>query len=107
MSSDKINRRKFIVATSAAGIAATVLPSWACTGTKNLLQAAAGVEEIPYTQQPLLYNYKALEPAIDAMTMEIHYTKHAAAYTKNLTDAALAEGVDVQLLRSISKIEKK
>jgi superoxide dismutase, Fe-Mn family len=113
MSSGKINRRKFITATSVAGIAATVLPSWACAGTKNLVQEAAGAEEIPYTQQPLLYNYKALEPAIDAMTMEIHYSKHAAAYTKNLADAVVAEGVDTgkekltSLLAKISKYSAK
>jgi len=32
----------------------------------------------------LSYAYKALEPYIDAHTMEIHYTKHYAMYTENL-----------------------
>ena len=40
----------------------------------------------------LNYSYDALEPYIDARTMEIHYTKHHAGYTKKL-NAAL-EGVD-------------
>ena len=31
--------------------------------------------------------YNALEPYIDAMTMEIHHTKHHAAYTNNLNNA--------------------
>jgi Fe-Mn family superoxide dismutase len=35
----------------------------------------------------LPYAYTALEPAIDAMTMEIHYTKHHATYLKNLNAA--------------------
>ncbi|MGE0077213.1 MAG: superoxide dismutase [Bacteroidales bacterium] len=35
----------------------------------------------------LKYDYKALEPYIDAMTMEIHYTKHHGAYTNNLNAA--------------------
>ncbi len=35
----------------------------------------------------LPYAYNALEPAIDAMTMEIHYTKHHATYLKNLNTA--------------------
>jgi Fe-Mn family superoxide dismutase len=47
-----------------------------------------------FDQQPLPYKYDALENIIDAMTMEIHYSKHAAAYSKNLKDAALAEKVD-------------
>jgi superoxide dismutase, Fe-Mn family len=41
-------------------------------------------------QLPALpYAYDALEPHIDARTMEIHHTKHHAAYTNNL-NAALA-----------------
>lgn len=32
----------------------------------------------------LPYSYKALEPYIDAFTMEIHYTKHHATYIENL-----------------------
>jgi superoxide dismutase, Fe-Mn family len=33
------------------------------------------------------YNYNALEPYIDAMTMEIHHGKHHSAYTSNLNNA--------------------
>jgi Fe-Mn family superoxide dismutase len=36
---------------------------------------------------PLLYAYDALEPHIDARTMEIHHSKHHAAYTNNLNNA--------------------
>ncbi len=43
-----------------------------------------------FTQQPLPYAYNALEDVIDAKTMEIHYTKHAATYAKNLQEAAAA-----------------
>lgn len=35
----------------------------------------------------LEYEYSALEPYIDARTMEIHHTKHHAAYTSKLNDA--------------------
>ncbi len=35
----------------------------------------------------LPYAYDALEPSIDARTMEIHHTKHHAAYVNNLNDA--------------------
>ncbi|MEO6583573.1 MAG: superoxide dismutase [Ferruginibacter sp.] len=47
-----------------------------------------------FSQTPLPYAYNALENVIDAATMEIHYTKHAAGYATNLKDAAKAEGVD-------------
>jgi superoxide dismutase, Fe-Mn family len=35
----------------------------------------------------LPYAYTALEPSIDARTMEIHYSKHHAGYTNNLNNA--------------------
>ncbi|MBB1649936.1 superoxide dismutase [Delftia sp. UME58] len=40
-----------------------------------------------YTLPPLNYAYDALEPHIDAQTMEIHYTKHHQAYVNNLNAA--------------------
>jgi Fe-Mn family superoxide dismutase len=42
----------------------------------------------------LPYAYSALEPHIDARTMEIHHSKHHAAYTNNL-NAAIA-GTDLE-----------
>lgn len=36
---------------------------------------------------PLKYAFNALEPVIDAMTMEIHHDKHHAAYVTNLNKA--------------------
>jgi superoxide dismutase, Fe-Mn family len=40
-----------------------------------------------FTLPSLPYAYNALEPHIDARTMEIHHTKHHAAYTNNLNAA--------------------
>lgn len=58
---------------------------------------------------PLPYAYDALEPYIDAQTMEIHHTKHHAAYVNGL-NAALEKYPDLQdksveeLLRNIKNI---
>ena len=38
----------------------------------------------PFSLPPLGYAYNALEPAVDALTMEIHYTKHHQAYIDKL-----------------------
>lgn len=68
---------------------------------------------IDYKQKPLPYDYNQLEPSIDAMTMEIHYTRHAAGYAKNLMEAIEAEGVDINtvniesLLGMVSKYSVK
>jgi Fe-Mn family superoxide dismutase len=40
-----------------------------------------------YTLPPLPYAFDALEPHIDARTMEIHHDKHHAAYINNLNAA--------------------
>jgi len=40
-----------------------------------------------YTLPPLAYAYNALEPNIDARTMEIHHTKHHQAYINNVNNA--------------------
>ena len=40
-----------------------------------------------YTLPPLPYAFDALEPHIDARTMEIHHDKHHAAYVNNLNNA--------------------
>ncbi len=40
-----------------------------------------------FTQAPLPYAYNALEPFVDAQTMEIHFSKHHAAYVANLNSA--------------------
>lgn len=50
----------------------------------------------------LPYKFNALEPHIDAKTMEIHYTKHHQAYTNNLNTAL--EGQDDLLALTIEEI---
>ena len=49
----------------------------------------------------LSYDYSALEPYIDGRTMEIHHSKHHAAYTANLNKAV--EGTSLEGL-SIEEI---
>ena len=117
-SKNRNNRREFLKATGKAGLAAglsfTILPSMAARYDELNPGGSDGkAEEIPYEQQPLSYGYAALEPAIDAMTMEIHYSKHAATYAKNLADAVKAEGINpktdplIAVLNKISKFSPK
>src|SRR5207302_9892160 len=42
----------------------------------------------------LPYDFNALEPYIDARTMEIHHDKHHAAYVNNLNNAV--KGTDLE-----------
>lgn len=60
-----------------------------------------------FQQIQLPYNYQALEPYIDALTMETHYSKHHAAYTKNLNDTAKKAGVeDMEISSLLSTLDR-
>ena len=50
------------------------------------------------------YAYDALEPNIDAKTMEIHYTKHHQAYVDNLNNAIAGTDLEGKSLEEIQKI---
>mgnify|MGYP005630328911 FL=1 len=49
----------------------------------------------------LPYAYDALEPHIDAMTMEIHHGKHHNGYTTNLNNAIAGTDLEGQTIESI------
>lgn len=61
-----------------------------------------------FTLPALPYAFNALEPHIDARTMEIHHDKHHAAYTNNLNNAITGtewENKTIEeILANISKI---
>jgi Fe-Mn family superoxide dismutase len=61
-----------------------------------------------YTLPPLPYAYDALEPHIDARTMEIHHNKHHQAYVDNLNAALLKHPAvaEIPLYELLSNIEQ-
>src|SRR5438046_10144782 len=54
-----------------------------------IIDCRSHMQETPMAHQlpPLPYDFAALEPHIDARTMEIHHGKHHAAYVTNLNAA--------------------
>jgi Fe-Mn family superoxide dismutase len=56
---------------------------------------------MPYTVPPLPYAYDALEPHIDAKTMEIHHDKHHQAYVDKVNDALAGTDLDGQPIEQI------
>ena len=71
--------------------------------------AKAGATTQPFTLPKLDYAYNALEPHIDARTMEIHLTKHHQAYITNATKAlaehsALQKMSAEEILRNLSTV---
>ncbi len=54
-----------------------------------------------YELPPLGYAFDALEPHIDAKTMEIHHDKHHAAYVNNVNAALEGSNVPEQSIESL------
>jgi Fe-Mn family superoxide dismutase len=92
----KTTRRSFIEKTLKAtvftGIASPFLVK-AAKGATKTESNGKDLEAFQFSQVALPYSYSALEPHIDAETMEIHYTKHHTAYIKNVNDAIAAESI--------------
>jgi Fe-Mn family superoxide dismutase len=76
----KPDRRAFVAGTAALATTAVF--------SRARAQAPAG----PFSLQPLAYANNALEPHIDARTMEIHHDRHHAAYVANLNAALKDHG---------------
>jgi Fe-Mn family superoxide dismutase len=114
MATNKTHRRDFlknsVKGTMAVSIGATALGSFleSFSTDKNLTTFTF---RTGFDQAPLPYKYDALENVIDATTMEIHYRKHAATYSKNLKEAAQAEGIASksveEILAEVSKYSAK
>jgi superoxide dismutase, Fe-Mn family len=102
-----MNKRTFIKTSFFAG-AGTLL-----MGNKSIQAMSASAIPVDepgpnlFLQPPLPYAFNAMEPYIDAQTMEIHYTKHHAAYTKNLNNALAAANIKtgniIDIFSNISK----
>src|SRR5687768_2715997 len=111
----KNTRRDFLKTTGKAGLAAALsFPVLTASAMDDIApDYESSADDIGYIQTPLPYSYAAMEPVIDAMTMEIHYSRHASNYAKSLAEAVTAEGVNtnktplVKLLNTITKYSAK
>jgi superoxide dismutase, Fe-Mn family len=109
-----LSRRSFLASgtKTAAAITLAGLSGGELLAGCATVKSGFGTLATGFDQTPLPYAYADLEPVIDALTMEIHYSKHAGAYAANLKDAAKAEGVDFNepletVLQNISKYSAK
>ena len=95
-----INRRRFIVGSGivGAGLIGTrgVAPGLLLANTGNPNSNSQSEEEpvakpeeklVAFTLPPLPYSFDALEPHIDAKTMQVHHDGHHGAYVNNLNKA--------------------
>lgn len=89
-------RRNFLLnsgkAAMAFGLSQTILPSFT-----SIIYIDKNFSENLFVQKPLAFGYDSLQNSIDELTMEIHYTKHAGGYCKNLNEAFAVEVKDKSL----------
>ena len=103
-----MTRREAIKTVALTAGAIAVAPS--LVDGQNTAQGGAGY---PFKVPDLGYSYDALEPYIDAQTMQIHHDKHHSAYVENL-NKALADAPDAtkkmtveELLASLDTLPEK
>ena len=115
-----MDRKQFLSRSLKAGLGALVagpviLQAAGCNSSENGDGKSEGeapvLPPLVMAQLPLPYAFDALEPHIDARTMEIHYGKHHAAYVKNVMEAVAEEGItassEVDFLARISSYSMK
>ena len=112
MEQKKFNRKDFLQLTgkgaALAAIGTGVLGSFLSSCSESKTSVLGKEVMTGFSQSKLPYAYNALQPVIDARTMEIHYTKHAAGYATKLYEA-IAKEIQVkpasveEILRSIDK----
>lgn len=116
MKERKTSRRLFLADSGKTALGISIglaaAGSFLNSGCNNATTTGDSVGNTAFTQKKLGYPYDALEKAIDAQTMELHYSKHAAGYATNLAAAAKEEGVNTEqplelVLRDISKYSAK
>ncbi len=103
-----MDRRNFLLNTAkATAITFVTVPLL----TDEAEAATECKDAFSFKQINLPYAFDALEPVIDKETMNIHYTKHHAAYVKNVNEAIEAEHIheksEESLFKNIDKYSKK
>jgi len=103
------SKRNFLRTAFAAPLAATLITktSFAVAGHTTATQTAAA--STAFTLPPLQYDFAALEPHIDKMTMMLHHDKHHQAFVTNLNNAAaknpiLQKSTPEQLISNLSAL---
>ena len=95
MKENSISRKqalKFLTLGSVSTVIAPSLFTTSCAANGRMTGGYQSYDEIfnatyPFSLAALPYAHDALEPAIDAATMEIHHSRHHQGYVNNLNNA--------------------
>jgi superoxide dismutase, Fe-Mn family len=107
-----MNRRVFVKDTSVLGLgslAASAGFGMVLQGCRTSKGNSSLYPNTPtFVQKTLPYDLNALEPYIDSATMDIHYNRHAAAYTNNMNEALkeIGSGAPANIETLLGQISK-
>ncbi|HUL51273.1 MAG TPA: superoxide dismutase, partial [Candidatus Nitrosotalea sp.] len=107
-----MNRRRALKTLALATAGAATLPQLRLGAQPAPTAHAPAAPSGPFRLPDLPYPFDALEPHIDARTMEIHHDKHHAAYVANL-NKAVADYPDLgkksveELVRHLDTVPEK
>jgi len=88
-----MDKRTFLKNSAILSIGGSIMTAIPGTLKAADLIAAGSKEDEPFKLPELDYAYDALEPNIDAMTMEVHHSKHHAGYTRKFNAAVKEAGL--------------
>jgi Fe-Mn family superoxide dismutase len=94
----KTSRRSFIKATALAAASIPVISS---------LDVLGAPADPAFVLPALKYPHEAFEPHIDALTMQIHHSKHHMAYVTNLNKAVAEAGIKTTDMKALLKEASK
>jgi Fe-Mn family superoxide dismutase len=107
-----MTRRHALKTAALASVACATVSTLRIADAQPAPAPTAPVPSGPFVLPPLPYSFDALEPHIDAETMQIHHDKHHAAYVANL-NKAVAEFPDLgkkpieELLKDLTDVPEK
>lgn len=105
-SESKMNRKNFLTSLGVISLAGGIKKVDAITNKINH-SLSGSIKMSKFELEKLPYAYNALEPYIDAKTMEIHHDKHHAAYVNNLNKALEGSTLEGKSLEEIFKVISK
>ena len=100
-----MDKRTFLKNSAILALGGTVATSLPGSLVSAMAKGSAAGET--YTLPKLDYAYDALEPHIDAMTMEIHHSKHHAGYTRKFNAALESGGLQETSIKDLFKKASK
>ena len=106
-----MKKRTFLKHTAVAATGMSIMPSLvlsACREEKKEVPEPAAATAAPpetFKLPEIPYGYSAFPDTIDAMTMEIHHSKHHQGYTNNLNAALQEAGISGRTLEEILSME--